>query len=166
MLATAMLLVAPSVAMDALALLQYSARSAGLAAGLPDAATKPAAAFAAATAQLRALEVEVEDAKKQSREAVAGKRAEYERALAEEDNRILVAVAANQQLSGDIRQLDVSVDSLRRQASALRAENDGLLANLRLMQANVSTGHEFMERALNSSQALLLGAPELAASTI
>ena len=162
LLATAILLVAPSAATDSLALFQYSVRSAGPAAGLPDAATKPAAAYVAATAQLRALEAEVGDAKKQSKETVAEKRAEYERALAEEDNRIFAAEAANRQLSGDIRQLDVSVDSLRRQAGALRAENDELLAKLRLAQTNVSTAHEFMEGALNSSQALLRSAPELA----
>ena len=128
---------------------------------MPDAAARSAAAFGAATAHPRALEAGVEDAKQQSRVAVTRNRAEYEQALAEDEDLILAGEAANPHLSGCARQPDVSVDSLRRWARALRVENGGLLAYFRLTQAKVSAGRAFVESVVYSSQALFLNASEL-----
>jgi len=150
-----------------LSLLQTSAETHGqkVLPGVAAVMSKPKAIFSKMNNHVNNLEGRLAEVQTQNLEEISKQKRKYEANLTTQKEYQHKIERGNKVVKLDIQHLHQSIGRLRSAASDLEKKNVVLVADLKKVQANITTAEEFTAQALNSSDEMLYNAPEIAVLT-
>lgn len=131
---------------------------------LPDVSemlSKPKHAFEALNLQVNSLEASLSKFQGEGIAAIKARKAEYDTTLEILRHNNTALARKNKDASARISALNMSNEDLRWRAQSLTKQCSILTADLKVLQANISNAHEFIENALRASAEKLSTAPQL-----